>query len=277
MNQDLMNIFIKYQIPSDLISYAPNEEKEETRYLFFFLSFFFVCFVWLVGCFLIFNLTFSFEKIEKVKQHMRAMQQMIEGKKEEEVIAKAEEAVYASLPTTTLPTPTKKSILAPRSPRTKTKFEASPIVNSCVATNAISFSSMSPSPVPFSPSPSVQSPPTGSKSASVQSPRGGSGGPPSPSPMIMPSPHSSAPSKSLQTASPSMAQERKESAPPMKKATNSLLLPTTQANTTQSSSTTTTQPQAKPVQAEASKPATESKQERRIEKGSSSASRAPVV
>jgi hypothetical protein len=31
MTQDLMEIFIKYQIPSDLISYTENEEREDTR------------------------------------------------------------------------------------------------------------------------------------------------------------------------------------------------------------------------------------------------------
>lgn len=34
-----MEIFIKYQIPSDLISYTENEEREDTKYVvnFFFM------------------------------------------------------------------------------------------------------------------------------------------------------------------------------------------------------------------------------------------------
>jgi len=69
MTQDLMEIFIKYQIPSDLISYSENEERVDTR----------------------------FQRVQTVKNQIKAMHEMLQGKKEEEIDNKLMEAKYAVL------------------------------------------------------------------------------------------------------------------------------------------------------------------------------------
>lgn len=81
MTQDLMKIFIRYQIPSDLISYADNEEKEDTKYQ----SIHFTCF-----------LTSRFEKLQTVKSYIQAMYQMVEQKKQEEIQIAQENRSYGA-------------------------------------------------------------------------------------------------------------------------------------------------------------------------------------
>ncbi len=67
LTQDLQEMFIKYQIPSDLLSFGGAPETNDSQ------------------------------KLQAVKGHVKAMQDMIESSKEKEIVESAQKAVYAVL------------------------------------------------------------------------------------------------------------------------------------------------------------------------------------
>ncbi|CAE6956666.1 TRPT1 [Symbiodinium natans] len=70
LTQDLMQLFIKYQIPSDLLSFDATAGEAEMV-----------------------NPTPA-ERLERVKGHVKAMHEMIEGAKQEEIQAREQEVLY---------------------------------------------------------------------------------------------------------------------------------------------------------------------------------------
>mmetsp|Transcript_99882 Transcript_99882/g.258080 ORF Transcript_99882/g.258080 Transcript_99882/m.258080 type:complete len:463 (-) Transcript_99882:220-1608(-) len=74
LTQDLMQLFIKYQIPSDLLSFDATDEETGVEVL---------------------GAT-SAEKLEKVKGHVKAMNEMIEASKQEEIEGRRMEATWAN-------------------------------------------------------------------------------------------------------------------------------------------------------------------------------------
>ncbi len=80
LTQDLMEMFIKYQIPSDLLSFEAEEERTEEG-----------------GGVLVSSgvSVSSVERLSLVKRHVKAMQEMIGEAKNREIEEKKEEALYA--------------------------------------------------------------------------------------------------------------------------------------------------------------------------------------
>ena len=164
LTQDLLELFIKYQIPSDLISYAGDVNASVK------------------------------DKVNTVKGHVTAMQEMIKKSKDREIEEQKNIRAYQGI--------AERQTLysAPPPPQPQVFYSAMPMQMSMMPTQSFSRSSMAPSismMAPPPPSPSYSAPPPPPAASSPAPPPPPAGGPAPPPPPAGGSPAPAAPNQEL--------------------------------------------------------------------------------